>query len=202
MRDFAPHEVWWGVAVANHQPTEALRREAQRVRAAWRTVQRDDQLEIGTVLVRVLHPPLPDWERQRIRNNDSIVMELRFGRVSVLLTGDIGRETEQELAGALDPLPVVILKVPHHGSLTSSSHGFLRAARPSIAIVGVGRGNMYGHPSPYVVGRLQDAGAEMFRTDLDGQITVTTDGDVVQVRAYTGRRAISGGADRGVVVLQ
>jgi competence protein ComEC len=195
VRDFSPQEVWWGTPVANHPVTAALRDEAGRQRATWRTLQRGDGAEIGGVDVRVLHPPPPDWERQRVRNNDSLVFELRFGRVSVLLTGDIGREVEEGLLATLDLLPTVILKVPHHGSLTSSSPRFLQATQPRIALIGVGRGNVYGHPAPLVLGRLYDAGAEVFRTDLDGQVDVMTDGEEVQVRTWSGRNVFTEGVE-------
>ena len=188
LRDFSPREVWWGIPVANHGITERVRHQAVQQRAAWRTVLRGSRIDIGGVAVRLLHPPPEDWERQRIRNNDSLVIELRFGRVSVLLTGDIGREVEDELVGHLDLPPLVVLKVPHHGSLTSSSHRFLRTVRPAIALIGVGRGNTYGHPAPYVLGRLHDVGAETFRTDRDGQITVSTDGETLWTTTFTGRQ--------------
>jgi competence protein ComEC len=189
VRDFTPGEVWWGTPVANHQPESALRAEAARVRAAWRTLQRGDRLEIGGVELRVHHPPPPDWERQKVRNDDSLVFEVRFGEVSMLLTGDIGREVEQELLPSLDLLPTVILKVPHHGSGTSSSTDFLDRVRPQVALIGVGRANPYGHPVPYVLERYHARGTRIFRTDLDGQISVSTDGREIQVSTYTARRA-------------
>src|SRR5688572_28584155 len=111
-----------------------------RVRAAWRTLQRGNRLEIGGGDLRVHHPPPPDWERQRVRNNDSLVIELRWGQVSMLLTGDISREVEAELLSPLDLNPIVVLKVPHHGSGTSSSIDFLEHVKPAIALIGVGRG--------------------------------------------------------------
>jgi competence protein ComEC len=188
VRDFTPEEIWWGVAVANHESTDALRDEAARQRAAWRTLQRGDRVLVGGVEVVLHHPPPPDWERQRVRNNDSLVIELRFGQVSVVLTGDIDREVEQELAASFDGNRVVVLKVPHHGSATSSSHALLGTLRPAIALIGVGRGNPYGHPAPWAMGRLHDAGAEVFRTDLDGQIDVVTDGERVWAGTFTGRR--------------
>jgi competence protein ComEC len=122
-----------------------------------------------------------------VRNNDSLILELRFGEVSVLFTGDIGREVEDELLPTLDLLPTVILKVPHHGSGTSSSARFVEKLRPAVALIGVGRSNSYGHPVPYVLERYRHTGTEIFRTDQDGQIEVSTDGISVSVRTYTGR---------------
>jgi competence protein ComEC len=187
VRDFAPTEVWWGVAVASHEPAAVVRAEADRVRATWRTLGRGDRLEIGGVELRVHHPPPPDWERQKVRNNDSLVFELRFGEVSVLLTGDIGREVELELLPALELPPIVVLKVAHHGSGTSSAAEFVDQVRPKVAMIGVGRGNPFGHPVPYVLERFAQAETAVFRTDVDGQITVTTDGKDLEVKTYTGR---------------
>ena len=112
------------------------------------------------------HPPLPDWERQKVRNDDSLVIELRYGQVSMLLTGDIGREVEQALLPTLDLLPIVVLKSPHHGSGTSSSDEFIRAIRPQLVLIGAGRANPYGHPVPYVLDRYRAVGARVYRTDL------------------------------------
>jgi competence protein ComEC len=187
VRDFAPAEIWWGVPVAHHAPTALLRVDAERVGAAWRTLQRDDRLDIGAVQLRVHHPPPPDWERQKVRNNDSLVLELRFGEVSILLTGDIGREIEEELQTSLDLLPTVVLKVPHHGSGTSSTNDFVEHLRPAAALIGVGRSNSYGHPIPYVLDRYRQIGTEIFRTDQDGEIELSTDGVSVSVRTFTGR---------------
>ncbi|MCC7033021.1 MAG: DNA internalization-related competence protein ComEC/Rec2 [Acidobacteria bacterium] len=188
VRDFAPAEVWAGVFVVNHEPQERLRDAAGAARSAWRWLQRADRFEIGGVEVRVHHPPLPDWERQKVRNDDSLVLELRHGEVSVLLTGDISREVEQQLVPGLDPLPTVILKSPHHGSATSSSARLLAHLRPAAVIISAGRGNPYGHPVPAVLERYTNVGAPVFRTDRDGQIELVTDGHTVEVTTYTGLR--------------
>ena len=142
---------------------------------------------VGDVEVRVLHPSPPDWERQRVRNDDSIVRELRLKDVSLLLTGDIERATEQSLSTALDLRPVVVLKSPHHGSATSSTPSFLAATTPVIVLVSCGRANPYGHPVPAVLERYRRAGASVFRTDRDGQLEVSTDGETVAVGTFTGR---------------
>ncbi|MGQ0737123.1 MAG: DNA internalization-related competence protein ComEC/Rec2 [Acidobacteriota bacterium] len=187
IRDFTPLEVWWGVPVANHDPSLRAREEADRVRATWRFLSRGHHFDVGAVVVRVLHPPPPDWERQQVRNNDSLVLELRFGDVSMLLTGDIDREVEQDLVDTMTLGPTVVLKVAHHGSTTSSSLRFVSAVNPRVALIGVGRGNSYGHPVPAVLSRLRRAGAAIFRTDTDGQIDVETDGRLVWVRTFTHR---------------
>lgn len=187
VRDFAPTETWWGVPVANHDATTLVQAEALRVRSTWRTLQRGDRMDIGGVEVRVHHPPAPDWERQKVRNNDSLVFELRFGQVSIVLTGDIGREIEQELLPTLDLLPIVVLKVPHHGSGTSSSSEFVRQLRPAVALIGVGRANSYGHPVPYVLERFHSTATEIFRTDRDGEIELVTDGRSLRVATFTTR---------------
>jgi competence protein ComEC len=188
VRDFAPLEVWDGVFVNAHQPTQVLQRGAARERSAWRRLQAGDRLDLGGVELRVHHPPLPDWERQKVRNDDSLVMELRYGRVSLLLTGDIGREVERALIPTLDLLPIVVLKSPHHGSGTSSSAEFIEAIKPRVVVISCGRGNPYGHPVPYVLARYDAVGAAVYRTDRDGQVDVTTDGTAINVRTFRGRR--------------
>jgi competence protein ComEC len=145
----------------------------------------------------VHHPPPPDWERQRVRNDDSLVMELRFGDVSMLLAGDIGHDVEQSLLPLLDPRPLVVLKVPHHGSATSSSASFLERLHPAIALIGVGRANSYGHPVRAVIDRLHTAGARVFRTDRDGQIDVATDGHSLYVETFTATRWTSRASHEG-----
>jgi competence protein ComEC len=151
-------------------------------------VQAGDADRIDGVDIRVWHPPPPDWERQRVRNDDSIVIELRHGAVSVLLTGDIEREAERALAPRLSLAPIVVLKAPHHGSATSSAEPFIRAARPVAVIVSAGRRNPFGHPHPAVVERYRAAGVEIFRTDLDGAVVVDSDGESVSVRTHSGRQ--------------
>src|SRR5262249_7768606 len=146
-----------------------------------------ERIRVDDVDVFVRHPDPPDWERQRVRNDDSIVLELRWREVSVLLTGDIGRAPERTLIRTLPDASIRIVKVPHHGSLTSSSPEFVRALAPKIAVVSAGRANHFGHPVPEVLQRYQDAGAEVFRTDEDGAVTIDTDGRSVDVRTFTGR---------------
>jgi competence protein ComEC len=107
----------------------------------------------------------------------------------VLLTGDIGKASEHTLALALTlpPSRLRILKVPHHGSLTSSTREFLDAVHPQVAVVSAGRSNHFGHPVPEVLDRYRNIGAEIFRTDRDGAVMVDTDGWSLNVRTFLGR---------------
>ena len=191
-KDFTPKEIWAGTFVANHQPTLNLQAKSDRNRATWRWLQKGDRLDVGGVELRVHNPPLPDWERQKVRNDDSLVIELRYGQVSMLLTGDIGREVEQSLIPTLDLLPIVVLKSPHHGSGTSSSPEFIDVVKPLIVVISNGRGNPYGHPVPYVLERYRATGARVFRTDQDGQVELSTDGESLAASTFTGRRALEG----------
>jgi competence protein ComEC len=188
VRDFGPAEVWMGVPVAGHEPEAVLAAAARDRRSAVRWLQRGDRIRIGEVDLLVHHPPLPDWERQRVRNDDSLVLELRYRRVSVLLTGDISRSIEAGLVETMDLLPRVVLKAPHHGSGTSSSAAFLRHLRPEAVLVSAGRGNLYGHPTPEVLARYGEVGAQVFRTDRDGQVELVTDGETLEVQTFTGLR--------------
>jgi competence protein ComEC len=189
-RDFKPFEVWEGVPVPPHVTTRELRALADEHGSAWRTLQPLDRVSFGNVDLFVHHPPHPEWERQRVRNDDSQVLELRYGGVSFVFTGDIGREVEGTIAPGFRRAPIRILKVPHHGSATSSSPPFVDALRPDIAVISAGRGNPFGHPVPVVLARYRDIGAAIYRTDHDGAITVETDGTTVRVNTFTGRTLV------------
>ena len=112
-------------------------------------------------------------------NDNSIVLKVNFGATSFLFTGDAKRAEEQDLLNAGVNLQSTVLKVGHHGSDTSTSYPFLRAVAPQYAVISVGAGNSYGHPTEAVLSRLRDAGVTTFRTDLQGEITAISDGQTV-----------------------
>jgi len=184
--DFRPDAVWQGVPVPHAVALQAVLARAAEARSHVLERRAGDELTLGAARIRVLHPPPPDWERQRVRNDDSVVLEVLYGDVALLLTGDIGSAIERAIVPHLTPAKTRILKVAHHGSRTSTSQELLDAWRPQIALISCGRGNSFGHPAPEVVERLIAAGATVYRTDRDGEITVETDGDHVFVRTFTG----------------
>jgi competence protein ComEC len=179
-----PREIWEGIPVPSHDPLVRLAQRADGDGITWRSVQAGDELRIGRVTMTVLHPPLPDWERQRVRNDDSVVLDVRLGDVSVLLPGDVGADVERRLASVVRPARVRVLKVAHHGSRTSTSPELVTALRPDLAIVSCGRDNRYGHPVPEVLDRLHAVGATVYRTDVHGAITIDTDGQTIAVRTW------------------
>jgi competence protein ComEC len=188
--DFVPGRVWEGIRVPVHPQSIALADQVARQGRRMASLRAGDEMSLGAVRVRVLSPPAPDWERRRVRNDDSVVLEVLYGDVAVLLTGDIGAEVERALIPSLTPARVRVLKVAHHGSRTSTSQELLDAWRPSVALISCGRGNRFGHPATEVVGRLESAGAHVLRTDRDGQITLETDGRIVNVHTYVERHPL------------
>jgi competence protein ComEC len=187
LRRLSVASAWEGIPVPPHP---GLRSVAAAVRArgmTWRSVQAGDRERFGDVGVRVLHPPPPDWERQRVRNEDSVVLEIRVGAVSLILPGDIGREGEQAILGRLEPGRLYVLKAPHHGSNTSSTQQLIDRLKPAAVIFSCGRDNRFGHPHPAVVGRYRASGAEIFSTSEDGAVFVESDGEGVEVRGWRGR---------------
>jgi len=185
--EFRPREVWEGIPVPRSEPLTALRMLTQSIGSRWANVYARDRTVIDEVQVIARHPEVADWERQKVRNDDSIVLELRWRDVSVLLTGDIGRPVERTLAATIPPARLRVMKVPHHGSLTSSTADFVHEMHPNVAVVSAGRGNHFGHPVPEVLERYLSVGTEIFRTDRDGAVTVDTDGISLDVHTFTGR---------------
>jgi competence protein ComEC len=192
LREFKPYDVWEGIPVPRLGALADLRETTSRGGIRWVNVQRGDTMAIDGVQVIVRHPAVAEWERQRVRNDDSIVIELLWRQVSIVLTGDIGKEAEHAVAPHFEPARLRIVKVPHHGSRSSSTPEFVGALQPRIAVVSAGRGNRFGHPAQAVLDRYRRAGAAMFRTDRDGAVTVETDGEAVEVTTYTGRRFRAG----------
>jgi competence protein ComEC len=181
-------QAWLGIRVPRHLPGEMLLADLVRRRVAVRYLRTGNTIARGGVRLRVLHPPEPEWERPRVRNDDSIVLEAVYGDVAFLFTGDITVEVERQILPQLRQSRTRVLKVAHHGSRTSTGQALLEAWRPHLALISAGRGNGFGHPMPDVLRRLDAIGARVLRTDRDGEIVVTTDGDTVAVETHTGTR--------------
>jgi len=145
-------------------------------------------LVIEGVNVTFLNPP--DLREQRMSrnrmwvNNSSLVLRLQFRNISFLLPGDIGQEAEYRIMREGYSLKSDLLKVPHHGSATSSSPDFLERIKPAYAVLTVGERNIGHLPNPEVMRRYRLIGSKIFRTDRDGAITVITDGEQVEIKPF------------------
>jgi competence protein ComEC len=119
----------------------------------------------------VLHPGDGPYPRARENNGSLVLRVVLAGRVA-LLAGDIEALAESDLVASEQELAADVLKVPHHGSRTSTTAAFLARVSPRLGLIGVGRRNRFGHPAADVVGRLAAAGVRTFRTDRDGDIAL------------------------------
>ena len=184
LASFAVGEAWFGIRVPRNEPGNALLAGLAARHVGVRYLRAGRVMDLAGLRARVLHPPEPEWERPRVRNDDSVVLEVTYGDVAILLLGDVSAEVERALVPQLTPAPVRVLKVAHHGSKTSTSRELLDAWRPQLALISAGRGNAFGHPSRDALERLEQAGARILRTDRDGEITITTDGRTVRWMTY------------------
>lgn len=132
-------------------------------------------------------------------NDTSIILKITYGETSFLFTGDAERAAEQAVLNTKADLSATVLKVGHHGSDTSTTYPFLREIMPQYAVISVGAGNSYGHPTDDTLSRLRDAGAEIIRTDLAGDITVISDGKTVSV---TTEKAAAAAGNAGAAVSE
>jgi competence protein ComEC len=149
-----------------------------------RRVAAGERYEIEGVVIDVLWPPASIGPLSE--NDSSIVLRLKHGGVSVLLAGDIEQAAEEALVQSGVDLQADILKVPHHGSKTSSSEAFIDRVRPSYGVISVGERSRFGHPADTVVNRYLARGVKLFQTGRDGMITVESDGATLKVRSYHG----------------
>jgi competence protein ComEC len=158
--------------------------QAQQVGTDWQRVHPNDSLIVDGVALRFLGPDSVWTSALSDPNLASTIVLARYRNVRILLVGDAERPEEDWLLARYgDSLRADVLKVGHHGSSTSSSGPFLDAVRPRIALVSVGAGNSYGHPSPEIMATLAARGAQVLRTDRLGTIVVRTDGQRLLVDA-------------------
>lgn len=116
-------------------------------------------------------------------NNNSLVFKMKYKKFSMLFTGDIEEIAEKKILQTCNVknLESLVLKVPHHGSKTSSSQEFLDAVRPKIALIGVGKNNKFGHPSDITLEKFKMYDTKVYRTDQKGEITLKTDGNKIKI---------------------
>ena len=142
----------------------------------------------GGAVLTVLAPVQPFFTKDQLRsggnepNANSVVARLDYGDFSMLLTGDAEAQTEDRLISQGARLQAKVLKVGHHGSRYATSERFIQNVKPEVAVISNGEFNRYGHPSQEVLDRLRAARVKVYRTDLQGEISITTRGDGYEVK--------------------
>jgi competence protein ComEC len=154
----------------------------------------------GGAFLTVLAPIQPFFTKEQMSaggnqpNANSIVLRLDYGDFSMLLTGDAESQTEERMMSKSADLNAKVLKVAHHGSKYATSEDLLKRVQPEVAIISDGEYNRYGHPAQAVLDRLKAVNAKVYRTDLQGEVTITTTGKMKDGKLYeikTGKEARS-----------
>jgi competence protein ComEC len=177
LRNFRPRELW----VGNNPPVAAYRellQQASDLGVEIRQFHAGDRFSLGKTGFRVLAPDTDYHPGPQPANNDSLVLQARYRETSILLAGDAEAPEEQRILSQ-SSIQSTILKVGHHGSLTSTRQPFLSAVNPSWAIISCGRRNRFGHPREEVLVELQSTHAHTFRTDTEGATCLLLDGKSV-----------------------
>jgi competence protein ComEC len=136
----------------------------------------------GGVLLTILGPTEPLFTREQLKgggnepNANSVVARLDYGAFSMLLPGDAEEQTEHRMLSKDLNVQAEVLKLAHHGSKYASAEDFLKRVKPEVAIISCGEWNRYGHPAQAVLDRLRASNVKLYRTDLQGEITITTRG--------------------------
>jgi competence protein ComEC len=179
-----PDEFWDSAFPQGSEVYDATLRAASRAGVEWRRVKAGEIVVIDGVLIRFLAPDSAWTASLSDPNEASTIARVEYRSARFLLTGDAEREEEAWLLRhARGDLEADVLKVAHHGSSTSSGESFLKAVRPSLAVISVGADNLYGHPSRDVLAALSRVGAHTLRTDQSGTIVIRTDGEKIVAEA-------------------
>jgi competence protein ComEC len=177
LRNFHPEELWVGNN-PSFRAYDALLNEAAALHIRLRTLRAGDALTLGSTQIAVLAPFRDYKPGPEPTNNDSLVLHMAYGATSVMLEADAEAPIEQAML-AEPGLASTLLKVGHHGSITSTRPEFLARVAPQWAVISCGLYNRYGHPRQEVLEALQAAKVRTYRTDIDGATCFRLDGKTV-----------------------
>jgi competence protein ComEC len=184
LRNFHPAELWVGNN-PHTEPYDALLAEAAELRVRTRSLHAGNALTLGAAHIEVL-APLPGYQPQAAPgNNDSMVLHVAYGNTSALLEGDAEAPVEDAMLGR-PGLSSTLLKVGHHGSVTSTRPEFLARVAPQWAVISCGLHNRFGHPRPEILAELQQARVRTFSTDINGATCFRLDGKRASVQPSCG----------------
>jgi competence protein ComEC len=185
LRNLKPAELW----VGNNPPVvayTALLDEAASLHVRVRTLSAGDDVTLGNAKINVLAPFRDYQPGKEPGNNDSLVLHVAYGGTSVLLEGDAEAPIEQAMLSE-SGLESTLLKVGHHGSVTSTQPAFLARVAPQFAVISCGLHNRYGHPRPEILAALEAAGTRTYVTDINGAACFSLDGKSVVPDPFCGR---------------
>ncbi len=186
LQNFQVGQLWLGRETA--APAFArLKEEAALLRVPIEHELRGQHFVWDAVQVDFLWPEIPPEEVAPLaKNNDSLVVRLRYLDRTILLPGDAEKQAEAAMLAENDAaaLHADVLKVGHHGSKNSTMPDFLAAVSPQISVISAGEENPYGHPHPELIQRLEESGTRLLRTDRDGAVRVLTDGHSLRVSCF------------------
>lgn len=162
-------------------------RLAKENKTKIRYVQKGSIIKLGkNKIIEILYPDKNEKINDNAKNNNAIVFKLTWNKFSMLFTGDIEEKAERKILEMYknkeEKLKSNILKVAHHGSKSSTMQEFLEIVKPSLALIGVGENNNFGHPNDRVLNRLEQSGCKTYRTDMLGEITITSNGKSYNVK--------------------
>lgn len=163
---------------ANSKAYKNFKKKAEEQNVEIKHPNVGDEIQLGSSTVEFLGPI---DENGKDLNSTSIVLKITYGNTSFLFTGDAEKDEEEEILNSGADLKSTVLKVGHHGSSTSTSYPFLREVMPQYAVISVEKGNSYGHPHEETLSKLSDAGVEVYRTDENGDIVMTSDGNSINI---------------------
>ncbi|MBV8524051.1 MAG: MBL fold metallo-hydrolase, partial [Acetobacteraceae bacterium] len=176
---FRPAEFWYGYE-ANSPEFLALKQAAQDYGVRLKSFHSGDSFAFGGTQFRVLNPQPGSQATDRTMDDVSLVLRLQYRETLALLEGDSHRKIEQLLIA--DNPRADVLKIAHHGSLTSSSPEFLAAVAPKYAVVSAGFYNPFRHPRPEVMARYAGSHVITYRTDIAGAVSFYLDGKTVRAK--------------------
>ena len=183
IENFHPSQLWTG-AMAPSAAWTAVRQKALAENVKILALRAGRSFDFGGAHIDVISPPAGYVPGASPTNNDSLALRVTYGHRSLLLTGDMEKPMERSALSTADPLRADILKVAHHGSNTSSIDPFLDAVSPEFAVISDGYENTFHHPHPKVLARLAAHHARVLRTDLEGLITLRTDGRRISLETF------------------
>ncbi len=186
--NFSPAEFWTPSIPSPDKSYAAMLIALMQAQVRLRTIDRSGPA--STIAGVNIDAFVENAPRKSPHNNGSMVLRLSFGKIAYLFSGDIEASTENALIAQGSNLRANVLKVPHHGSPTSSTPEFIEAVSPELAVISDGYQNRFHFPAPEIVRRYQDASIELFRTDLDGAVMTAATDERIRIRSFNGKSTL------------